>query len=126
MAQKDLERAKALLQSAELLFEKGDMAGVAGLAYQAFESAIMAFNKIVKGKDIPSHKYRSKTAKEIYSEHFEELDFLWEMRNIDFYGNRKPGKDEDAHLEKEKLEKSLTTVRDIIEKTEELIKKKMN
>ena len=78
----------------------------------------------MKGKDIPSHEYRSKTAKEIYSEHFHDLDFLWEMRNIDFYGNRKPGKDEDAHLEKEKLEKSLTTVRDIIEKTEELIKKK--
>jgi HEPN domain-containing protein len=124
MAQKDLERAKALHKSAEMLFKEGDMAGVAGLTYQAFESALMAFNKIVKGKDIPSHKYRMKTAKELYSDHFEEVDFLWEMRNIDLYGNRRPGEDEDVGLQKEKLKKSLASVGDIIEKTEELLKKK--
>lgn len=124
MAQKDLERAKALHKSAELLYKEGDMAGVAGLTYQTFESALMAFNKIVKGKDIPSHKYRMKTAKELYSEHFEEVDFLWEMRNIDFYGNKRPGENEDIELQKEKLKKSLESVGDIIEKTEELLKDK--
>lgn len=125
MAQKDLERAQALLKSAELLYNEGDIAGVAGLTYQAFESALMAFNKIVKGKDIPSHKYRMKTAKELYSEHFEEVDFLWEMRNIDFYGNIRPGDDVEPDLKKEKLKKSLETVKDIVEKTEELLKEKM-
>jgi len=124
MADKDLGRARALLKSAETLYKEGDLAGVAGLAYQAFESAVIEFNKIVKGKDSASHKSRMETAKDIYAEHIHDLDFLWEMRNIDFYGNKKAGEVEDAGLEKEKIAKVLTTVRDIIIKTEELLEKK--
>jgi hypothetical protein len=37
MADLDLERAERLLQSARDLFFQSDLAGVAGLAYQAFE-----------------------------------------------------------------------------------------
>jgi HEPN domain-containing protein len=119
MADRDLKRAKALLASAEKLFEEGDLAGVSGLAYQAFESALIAFNKTVKGKDVASHQYRMETAKRVFSEHKEDLDFLWEMRNIDFYGNVRPGID--AELGKEKVEKALGTVRMIIERVGELI-----
>lgn len=39
MADLDMERAKNLLDSAEDLYQKGDLAGVAGLSYAAFESA---------------------------------------------------------------------------------------
>ena len=120
MADKDIERAKALLKSAEKLYAEGDLAGVAGLAYQAFESAVIAFNKTVKGKDIASHGYRMETAKKIYSEHVHDIDFLWELRNIDFYGNIRPGFD--AELRKEKVSKALETVKEIIEKTEALVR----
>ncbi|NYZ77214.1 hypothetical protein H0O02_02770 [Candidatus Micrarchaeota archaeon] len=98
MAERDIKRAKALLDSAETLYNEGDLAGVSGLAYQALESAIIAFNKIVKGKDVASHQFRMETAKRIFSGYSEKLDFLWEMRNIDFYGNVKPGID--AELKK--------------------------
>nr|WP_279383650.1 hypothetical protein [Methanobacterium formicicum] len=39
MVDLDMERAKNLLKSAEDLYEQGDLAGVAGLGYAAFESA---------------------------------------------------------------------------------------
>ena len=42
----DLKRAKSLLKSAKDLYERGDMAGVAGLAYAAFESAIIALKEM--------------------------------------------------------------------------------
>lgn len=119
MAERDLTRAKALLNSAQKLFEEGDLAGVSGLAYQAFESALIAFNK-VNGKDVASHSYRMQTAKKLFSEHRDDLDFLWEMRNIDFYGNIKPGMN--AELEKSRVEAALGTVRRIIEKVEVLIR----
>lgn len=47
----DLERAKKLLQSAEHLVEKGDLAGAGGLAYQAFESAVRKVIKAIEEKE---------------------------------------------------------------------------
>ncbi len=122
MVERDLTRAKALLASAEKLYRTGDLAGVAGLAYQAFESAVMAFNKIVKGKDVASHQRRMQTAREIFSERADDLKFLWNMRNIDFYGDVSPG--DFGELQKERVEKVLVTVREIIEKTEKMVKSK--
>jgi HEPN domain-containing protein len=55
MADLDLERAKSLLKSAKALYERGDLAGVAGLAYAAFESAIIALTKKRNGLDYSSH-----------------------------------------------------------------------
>ncbi len=63
MADLDLERAKNLLKSAKVLYERGDMAGVAGLAYAAFESAIIALTKKKNGMDYPSHLLRRERAK---------------------------------------------------------------
>ncbi len=63
MADLDLERAKKLLKSAKVLYERGDMAGVAGLAYAAFESAIIALTKKKNGMDYPSHLLRRERAK---------------------------------------------------------------
>jgi len=122
MAERDIKRANALLDSAETLFNEGDLAGVSGLAYQALESAVIAFNKIVKGKDVASHRFRMETAKKFFSEYSEKLDFLWEMRNIDFYGNVKPGID--AELKKEKVKEALETVREIVGKIESMLENK--
>ncbi len=44
MADLDMERAKKLLESAEYLYQKGGLAGVAGLSYAAFESAVISPN----------------------------------------------------------------------------------
>ncbi len=85
----DMERAKNLLKSAEDLHEQGDLAGVAGLAYAAFESAIMSLTDKINGKDYHSHRLRKERAKEMLSKHEDKMDFLWEVRNIDFYGNVK-------------------------------------
>ena len=77
---------------------------------------------IVKGKDVASHRFRMETAKKFFSEYSEKLDFLWEMRNIDFYGNVKPGID--AELKKEKVKEALETVREIVGKIESMLENK--
>lgn len=87
MADLDLERAKKLLKSARDLFSKGDAQGVAGLAYQAFESANIALLKKKNGRDQKSHFGRKKRAKELLTQFEDKIDSLWQIRNIDFYGN---------------------------------------
>ncbi len=61
-----MQRAKNLLKSAEDLYEQGDLAGVAGLAYAAFESAIMSLTDKINGKDYKSHNLRKKRLKRCY------------------------------------------------------------
>ena len=87
MADVDIERAKVLLASARDLYQQGDLAGVAGLAYQAFESSMIALTEEVNGADPGSHAARRSRAKVLLSSHHEKIDFLWEVRNVDFYGN---------------------------------------
>lgn len=91
MADLDLERAKRLFKSATALYERGDMAGVAGLAYAAFESAIIALTKKRNGLDYSSHSLRRQRAKVLLENYRDTIDVLWEVRNIDFYGTVKIG-----------------------------------
>ena len=91
MARIDIDRARKLLRSAEILYETGDYHGVAGLAYQAFESAVMCLIEIENGEDQRSHARRRKRAKQLLSEYGDKIDNLWEIRNIDFYGNVRLG-----------------------------------
>jgi HEPN domain-containing protein len=102
----DLERAKKLLKSAKDLYERGDMAGVAGLAYAAFESAIIALTKKKNGIDYPSHLLRRERAKVLLELYQEKIDILWEERNIDFYGNVKIGS-ERRELSRDEVENGL-------------------
>ena len=90
MADLDLERAQRLLQSARTLFDQGDLAGVAGLAYQAFESALIALTIEKNGADAGSHLARRERAKALLSHHRDKIDLLLEIRNVDFYGNPWP------------------------------------
>lgn len=90
MANVDLDRAKRLLRSAKDLFDQGDIAGVAGLAYQAFESAFIALTIEKNGVDAGSHSTRRERAKALLSQHRDKIETLWEIRNIDFYGNPQP------------------------------------
>ncbi|MCK4734021.1 MAG: HEPN domain-containing protein [Methanophagales archaeon] len=116
----DLERAKNLLESAKDLYERGDMAGVAGLAYAAFESAIIALTKKKNGKDYPSHLLRRERAKVLLEEYQDKVDVLWEARNIDFYGNVKIG-DEIRELSRDEVEDGLSAVEKIIEEVEKVL-----
>ena len=50
MADIDFERAENLMKSARYLLSQDDLAGVAGLAYQAFESAFKEFEHAYKIK----------------------------------------------------------------------------
>ncbi len=72
----DLERAKGLIRSARDLFKMKDFVGVAGLAYQAFESATMGLLEKKNGKDKKSHFERRKRVKEILSGHASKIDEL--------------------------------------------------
>jgi len=114
----DLERAKRLLQSAEYLVEKGDLAGAGGLAYQAFESAIIAVTRMEGQKDYPDHSQRRKKAEELLKVSQDKVKKLWAIRNVDFYGNEKVG-EASREVKKEEIDDSVQEVRKIIKAIEE-------
>ena len=117
----DLKRAKNLLKSAKALYERGNMAGVAGLAYAAFESAIIALTKKKNGLDYPSHLLRRERAKVLLEEYQDRIDVLWEVRNIDFYGNVKIGT-EIRELSRAEVGDGLSAVEKIIEEVDKVLK----
>ncbi len=116
----DLERAKGLIRSARDLFKMKDYVGVAGLAYQAFESATMGLLEKRNGKDKKSHYHRRKRVKEILTEHSSKIDELWDVRNVDFYGNSRIG-EKKRDLTEEEIEDSLNEVECIIEEIEGIL-----
>lgn len=116
----DMERAKNLLKSAEDLHKQGDLAGVAGLAYAAFESAIMSLTNRINGKDYQSHRLRKERAKQMLSKYEDKMDFLWEVRNIDFYGNVKLGSQK-REISPKEVENGLKSVKEIIIEIERII-----
>ncbi len=120
MVEIDLDRAKRLLSSARKLFDLGDYVGVAGLSYQAFESATISLLKIKNGGDRRSHFARRERAKELLISFGDRIDELWEIRNVDFYGNTRIG-DEKRTISRDEAEDCLITVEEIMEKIEELI-----
>lgn len=120
MADLDLERAKRLLKSAKALYDRGDLAGVAGLAYAAFESALIALTKKRNGVDYSSHSLRRQRAKVLLKHYRDTIDVLWEVRNIDFYGNVKIGY-EPRELSSEELEAGLRAVEQIIGEVEQAL-----
>ncbi len=122
MANLDFQRAKNLLQSAEHLWEQSDFAGAGGLAYQAFESAIIALSKYKGNPDYPDHQKRRKKAEELLKLSEGTVKKLWIVRNVDFYGNEKIG-EEERELNKEEVEFSIQEVRRIIEKIEQELTK---
>jgi HEPN domain-containing protein len=117
----DIERAEKLLKSAQDLFEQGDIYGVAGLAYQAFESATIALLKKMNGYDRKSHFSRRKRAKEILKRYRDEIDIIWELRNIDFYGNIVVGEGK-REIKKDEVEKCLDIIREMIDEIKEFLK----
>lgn len=116
----DIERAEGLLESARGLFHQGDLAGVAGLAYQAFESAMIALTEEINGADPGSHASRRSRAKVLLSSHRDRIDFLWEVRNVDFYGNPMLNQPKRG-LTKEEVREALDSVETIIEEIKRIL-----
>ena len=87
MADLDLERAEALLELARENLDKGRVAGLAGLSYQAVEAAATELIIIVNGHDPGGHSKRMVRATQLLHTCRTEMDRLWMARNIDFYGN---------------------------------------
>lgn len=54
MVDLDMERAKKLLESAEHLYHKGDLAGVAGLSYQHLNQLLYPSPEKLMEKIIPA------------------------------------------------------------------------
>lgn len=120
----DLGRAKKLLASAEHLIKQGDLSGAGGLAYQAFESAIIALTKSEGKHDYPDHRKRRGQAEQLLQIPQEAVKKLWTVRNVDFYGNEKIG-EAAREITKEEIEESLQEVREVllkIEKRTEVVK----
>lgn len=122
MADLDLIRAERLLHSARTLLAQGDMAGVAGLAYQAFESALIALTLEKDGVNSGHHTARRQRAKELLAQHRDRIDFLWEIRNVDFYGNPHPFEPKRA-VTREEIERAVKAVEEIIAEVKTMIEK---
>lgn len=95
---------------------------MAGLAYAAFESANIALTDKVNGKDYPSHHLRKERVKKILSPYQDKMDMLWEIRNIDFYGNIKLGSPK-REISPEEVREGLNIVGNIIDEIEKILRK---
>ncbi|MEK6845422.1 MAG: hypothetical protein AABY26_01575 [Nanoarchaeota archaeon] len=80
----DLKRAKSLLKSAEGLYQQGDLTGVSGLAYQAFEAGIIALSKVLQ-EDSGNHLSRRRRAEGLLGISAEVMKKLWKYtRSVKF------------------------------------------
>ncbi len=117
----DLTKAKNLLRSAEDLFTRKEFAGVAGLAYQAFEAGIIVLSEKLR-EDLKDHLSRRKKAEELLGIPNQIMKKIWRYRNVDFYGNERIGENE-KELSEIEIKEALTTVKDLLTKIENLIEK---
>ncbi len=119
----NIKRAKSLLKSARRLYEEDDLAGVAGLSYQAVESAIIYLSENINGKTSKGHGERRRRAEQLLNLSRNSLKELWSARNIDFYGNEKID-DAKKELSVKEIGRSLDKAEEIVSLVEEFLKKK--
>ena len=81
----------------------------------------MLLLKIKNGGDKRSHFARRKRVKELMLSHGVTIDEIWEMRNIDFYGNSRIG-DKSRRITEEEVKRCLEDVEEIIEEIENILK----
>ncbi|HLD72355.1 MAG TPA: hypothetical protein VJA23_02115 [Candidatus Nanoarchaeia archaeon] len=117
----DLTKAKNLLRSAEDLFVRKEFAGVAGLAYQAFEVGIIVLSENLQ-EILKDHLSRRKKAEELLGIPTQMMKKIWRYRNVDFYGNERIGENK-IELSEIEIKEALTTVKDLLIKIENLIQK---
>lgn len=64
-----------------------DVAGVAGLAYQAVDLAMKVLTLEIDGSDAGGHRARMERTQQLVQVEDRQLAFLWEVRQRDFYGD---------------------------------------
>jgi len=92
-----------------------EMVGVAGLAFQAVDLATKAIMEAIDGADAGSHRARMQRLTEIVVADQDDLDFLWDIRQRDFYGDPSPGRALDLPAG-EQVRQALTLARSIVER----------
>jgi len=70
---------------------------------------MIALTEEVNGADPGSHAARRSRAKDLLRSHQDNIDFLWEVRNVDCYGNPQLNQPK-CELRKEEVGEALDTV----------------
>lgn len=109
-----LTRGWELFAAAESLVRDENVTGAAGLAYQAFDLAAKALTKAIDGADPGSHRGRMQRAERLLTRHADKLNFLWQIRQKDFYGDVTPGGVEELPQVAD-VEEALRIVKDILQ-----------
>lgn len=115
-----LSRAWQLLAAAQSLVQERNSTGAAGLAYQAFDLASKALAQAIDGTDPGTHRGRMRRAQRLLTKHTDKLDFLWEVRQKDFYGDTSAGGARALPLDQE-VEQALMIVGDILREIDEAL-----
>lgn len=92
-----------------------DVAGVAGLAFQALDLASKALTEVIDGTDPGTHRARMHRVRELVQADQSELDFLWFIRQRDFYGDVSLGAPRDLPTE-EQIRRALTLARALVDR----------
>ncbi len=72
------------------------------------------------GKYHSSHHLRKERAKKFLTKYQDELDLLWEIRNIDFYGNVKIGSPK-REISREEVQHGINVVDEVIVQIERIL-----
>lgn len=117
-----LERAKQLLTSAEFLHEEygDDVAGAAGLAFQAIDLASKTLTEQIDGADAGGHQARMKRVQKIIRVRQTDLRAAWRARQRDFYGNTVIGGEAEP-LSREEVVRTLSVAREIVRQIDEVL-----
>jgi HEPN domain-containing protein len=118
-----LDRAYALLASAERLGNEGGVAGAAGLAFQALDLAAKALTAAIDGADAGSHRARMARVRELTQAQQSDLDFLWEIRQRDFYGDSSLGAPRDMPTE-DQVREALALARSLVERIDHVLRER--
>jgi hypothetical protein len=72
------------------------------------------------GANAGGHAARRQRAKVLLSHHRDKIDFLWEVRNVDFYGNPQPFQPK-REVTRAEVEEALETVDAIIQEVKRIL-----
>jgi hypothetical protein len=115
-----LERAWALFRAATTLRDADDLTGAAGLAYQAFDLGSKALAHAIDGAAPGTHRGRMRRAEQLLTRHTEKFDFLWRVRQKDFYGDVTPGGRAETPSDEE-IREALAVVDDVLREIDRVL-----
>lgn len=88
---------------------------MAGLAFQAIDLASKALTEAIDGTDPGSHRARMRRVQKLIQADQADLEFLWEIRQRDFYGDVTLGAPRQLPTE-EQIRSSLSLAKNLIDR----------